>query len=123
LLLAPLLKCVHTRFADQGKQVVLQGLGDNGNSSSSGAGDQVGILYDDGSRDHDDRYAGDGLYSNMVFIKFKKTGQAVYKEFYVSLLQQIVSSTVEIAGGRERACSCLLPLAVLRLSSLPRCQG
>ncbi|WIA41057.1 hypothetical protein OEZ86_004693 [Tetradesmus obliquus] len=92
------------RFANQGKQVVLQGLGDNGNSSSSSnssssrLADQVGILYDDGGREHDDRYAGDGLYSNMVYIQFKKTGQAVYKEFYVSLLEQIVSSTVEISA-------------------------
>ncbi|WIA20772.1 hypothetical protein OEZ85_005135 [Tetradesmus obliquus] len=92
------------RFANQGKQVFLQGLGDNGNSSSSSnssssrLADQVGILYDDGGREHDDRYAGDGLYSNVVYIQFKKTVQAVYKEFYVSLLEQIVSSTVEIAA-------------------------
>jgi hypothetical protein len=56
-------------------------------------------LYDDGDRAHDDRYAGDGLYSNTISIEFKKSGQAVYKEFYVSQLQQIVSATVEIAGG------------------------
>jgi hypothetical protein len=86
--------------------VILQGLGENGNGSSA-RGDAVGILYDDGDRAHDDRYAGDGLYSNTISINFKKTGQAVYKEFYISLLEQIVSSTVEIAGEWVCAHACV----------------
>jgi hypothetical protein len=93
------------RFAGFGPEVVLRGLGDTTNNtnttvrSSTAEGDILGKLYDDGKREHDDRYAGDGLYTNKLILEFaKKEDVAVYKEFYVSLLQELVSSTVEIAG-------------------------
>jgi hypothetical protein len=70
-----------------------------GARSAVAEGDIIGRLYDDGKREHDDRYAGDGLYTNKVILEFdKREDVAVYKEFYVSLLQELVSSTVEIAG-------------------------
>ncbi|WIA19979.1 hypothetical protein OEZ85_005856 [Tetradesmus obliquus] len=47
---------------------------------------------------HEDRFAGDGLYSNTLYLEFKKTDLAVYKEFYVSLLDTLVSSTIQISA-------------------------
>jgi hypothetical protein len=73
-------------------QVVLHGRKGN---ATDGIGDELGILYDDGQRVHDDRYAGDGLFSNVIFIEFPKTSEAVYRNFYVSLLDKDVSSQGE----------------------------
>jgi hypothetical protein len=92
------------RFANLGPKVLLQGLGNDGNSSTNSSQrgavvSVIGELYDDGKREHDDRYAGDGLYSNTVIIKFEKADVAVYKEFYISQLEKLVSSQIEIAGG------------------------
>jgi hypothetical protein len=84
------------RFAAPGKQVVLRGLGEN--TGSGAEGEQIGVLFDDGQRDHDDRYPGDGLFSNTVFLEFKEMNVSVYKEFYVSLLDKFISTSVEIAG-------------------------
>jgi hypothetical protein len=69
------------------------------NNTGGVEGDQLGMLYDDGARAHDDRYAGDGLYSNTLILEFKKTNLSMYREFYVSLLDTLVSSTIQIAGG------------------------
>lgn len=52
---------------------------------------------------HEDRFAGDGLYSNTLYLEFKKTDLAVYKEFYMSLLDTLVSSTIQISG--EMGCT------------------
>jgi hypothetical protein len=92
---SPFLVC--PRFANLAKEVILRGLGEN--TTGNEEGDKVGTLYDDGARAHEDRYAGDGLYSNTLILEFKKTNVAVYKEFYVSLLDKLISSTVEISGG------------------------
>ena len=87
---------VCSRFASKIKEAVLRGLG--GNDTRGTAGDELGILYDDGAFKHEDRYAGDALYSNTLYLEFKKTDLAMYKEFYVSLLDTLVSSTIQISG-------------------------
>jgi hypothetical protein len=67
-------------------------------NATDGIGDVLGTLYDDGDRVHDDRYAGDGLYSNVIFIEFPKTNEPVYRNFYVGLLDKDVSSQGEFTG-------------------------
>lgn len=62
---------VCSRFASKSKEAVLRGLG--GNDTRGTAGDELGILYDDGAPKHEDRFAGDGLYSNTLYLEFKKT--------------------------------------------------
>lgn len=87
-----------------GQRVILQGLSNNVTNGTRRAAadaftDAIGELFDDGQRIHDDRYAGDGLYSNTINIKFEKTDVPVYKEFYISQLEKLLSSTIEIAGA------------------------
>ncbi|WIA29795.1 hypothetical protein OEZ86_012268 [Tetradesmus obliquus] len=91
------------RFANMGQRVILQGLSNNATNGTRRAAadaftDAIGELFDDGQRIHDDRYAGDGLYSNTINIKFEKTDVPVYKEFYISQLEKLLSSTIEIAA-------------------------
>uniref|UniRef100_A0A383VKW5 Uncharacterized protein n=1 Tax=Tetradesmus obliquus TaxID=3088 RepID=A0A383VKW5_TETOB len=76
-------------------QVVLHGRKGN---TTDGIGDVLGTLFDDGLRVHDDRYANDGLFSNVIFVDFPKTNEAVYRNFYVSLLDRDVSSQVVITA-------------------------
>ncbi|WIA43983.1 hypothetical protein OEZ86_010366 [Tetradesmus obliquus] len=76
-------------------QVVLHGRKGN---TTDGIGDVLGTLFDDGLRVHDDRYANDGLFSNVIFVDFPKTNEAVYRNFYVSLLDRDVSSQVIITA-------------------------
>lgn len=87
----------HARFAStsglkEATEVLLHGRKGN---ATEGIGDRLGILYDDGDRRHFDRFAKDGLFVNALFIEFPKTGDAVYKSFYVSLLGQDISSPGE----------------------------
>jgi hypothetical protein len=77
--------------------VILRGLGDNNTRGIEGG--ELGQLFDDGDRVHDDRYGGDGLYTNKLPVKVKKTDLAVYQEFYVSLMGQTLSFTVNISGA------------------------
>jgi hypothetical protein len=92
------------RFANLGQKVILQGLGGGNGSRTAAVVDPIGELFDDGKREHDDRYAGDGLYSNTILIQFDKTDVPVYKEFYVSQLEKLLSSTIEIAGAALSTC-------------------
>ncbi|WIA43981.1 hypothetical protein OEZ86_010365 [Tetradesmus obliquus] len=85
----------HARFAStsglkEATEVLLHGRKGN---ATEGIGDRLGILYDDF-----DRFAKDGLFVNALFIEFPKTGDAVYKSFYVSLLGQDISSPVIITA-------------------------
>jgi hypothetical protein len=82
----------------------MRGLGDNNTRGTEGG--EIGKLYDDGKiREHDDRFANDSVYTNIILVQFKQTNLSVYKEFYVSLMGQMLSSTVEIAGaGRKMKC-------------------
>ncbi|KAF8065633.1 hypothetical protein HT031_003234 [Scenedesmus sp. PABB004] len=57
----------------------------NGVRNGSDAGEVLGTLYDDGSRLHEDRFAGDGVFSNIILLTFAESDQPVYKAFYVSL--------------------------------------
>ncbi|KAF8061114.1 hypothetical protein HT031_004575 [Scenedesmus sp. PABB004] len=67
--------------ASLGKAVTLNGL-----RNGSDVGEVLGTLYDDGSRLHEDRCAGDGVFSNVILLTFAESDQPVYKAFYVSLL-------------------------------------
>ncbi|KAF8061111.1 hypothetical protein HT031_004572 [Scenedesmus sp. PABB004] len=67
--------------ASLGKAVTLNGL-----RNGSDVGEVLGTLYDDGSRLHEDRFAGDGVFSNVILLTFAESDQPVYKAFYVSLL-------------------------------------
>ena len=91
-----------TAGLNEATQVVLHGRKGN---TTDGIGDALGTLFDDGLRVHDDRYANDGLFSNVLFIDFPKTQEALYMNFYVSLLDRDVSSQGKSAGCFNISCS------------------